>query len=82
MPSNAKVYLHYGPYEAAGTVEYRQSRLQGLKSKSTAFSPYLIGSESRDLLMLIYPTYKVATKRRKKEEEERNRDRKFIAFHL
>ncbi|KAK3802475.1 hypothetical protein RRG08_033114 [Elysia crispata] len=32
MPSNAKVYLHYGPYEAAGTVEYRQSRLQGLKT--------------------------------------------------
>ena len=32
MPSNAKVFLHYGPYEAAGTVEFRQSRLQGMKS--------------------------------------------------
>jgi len=32
MPSNAKVFLHYGPYEAAGTVEYRQSRLQGMKT--------------------------------------------------
>ncbi|XP_013072025.2 UPF0728 protein-like [Biomphalaria glabrata] len=32
MPLYAKVFLYYGPYEAAGTVEYRQSRLQGLKT--------------------------------------------------
>uniref|UniRef100_A0A0B6ZPI5 Uncharacterized protein n=1 Tax=Arion vulgaris TaxID=1028688 RepID=A0A0B6ZPI5_9EUPU len=31
-PTGAKVYLYYGPYEAAGTVEYRQFRLQGLKT--------------------------------------------------
>jgi len=31
MPSNAKVYINYGPYLAVGTVEHRLSRLQGLK---------------------------------------------------
>lgn len=31
MPDNAKVFISYGPYEAVGTVEYRESRLQGLK---------------------------------------------------
>ncbi|XP_060606989.1 UPF0728 protein C10orf53 homolog [Ruditapes philippinarum] len=32
MPSNAKVLIHYGPYEATGIVEHRESRLQGLKA--------------------------------------------------
>ncbi|XP_052786254.1 UPF0728 protein-like [Mya arenaria] len=32
MPSNAKVFIKYGPYEAVGNVEYRDSRLQGLKA--------------------------------------------------
>ena len=33
MPLNAKVFIHYGPYLAAYTVEHRLSRLQGLQSK-------------------------------------------------
>lgn len=33
MPQYAKVQIHYGPYEAAGIVEHRTSRLEGLQSK-------------------------------------------------
>jgi len=33
MPDNAKVFITYGPFEATGTVEYRESRLQGLKGQ-------------------------------------------------
>ena len=33
MPNNAKVFIHYGPYESCGTVEHRTERLQGLQSK-------------------------------------------------
>lgn len=33
MPTNAKVFISYGPYEAVGIVDYRESRLQGLKGK-------------------------------------------------
>lgn len=33
MPDNAKVFIKYGPYEAVGIVEYRDSRLQGLKGE-------------------------------------------------
>ncbi|XP_052268976.1 UPF0728 protein-like [Dreissena polymorpha] len=32
MPSNAKVFIKYGPYEAAGVVDYRDSRLRGLQA--------------------------------------------------
>jgi len=32
MPANANVFLHYGPYEACGVVDHRQSRLQGLQT--------------------------------------------------
>ncbi|KAK6169064.1 hypothetical protein SNE40_020187 [Patella caerulea] len=31
MPSNAKVLIHYGPYEACGVVIHREARLEGLK---------------------------------------------------
>merc|ERR1711963_1031259 len=31
MPANAKVLIHYGPYEACGIVEHRGSRLEGLQ---------------------------------------------------
>ena len=33
MPENASVILEYGPYEACGVVEYRESRLQGLETQ-------------------------------------------------
>ncbi|XP_053392918.1 UPF0728 protein-like [Mercenaria mercenaria] len=32
MPNNAKVFIHYGPYEAAGIVDHRESRLKGLQA--------------------------------------------------
>ncbi|PVD38657.1 hypothetical protein C0Q70_01275 [Pomacea canaliculata] len=32
MPQYAKVQIHYGPYEAAGIVEHRTSRLEGLQT--------------------------------------------------
>jgi len=31
MPSNAKVFIKYGPYEAVGVVDYRDARLKGLQ---------------------------------------------------
>lgn len=42
---SVKIYLYYGPYEAAGTVEYRQFRLQGLKSK---FEPIAVVCPQED----------------------------------
>jgi len=35
MPEQASVTLEYGPYEACGVVEYRDSRLQGLETQLT-----------------------------------------------
>ncbi|KAL3877208.1 hypothetical protein ACJMK2_034948 [Sinanodonta woodiana] len=35
MPVNAKVFIHYGPYEACGIVDHRQPRLEGLKCMLT-----------------------------------------------
>ena len=35
MPENASVTLEYGPYEACGIVDYRDSRLQGLETQLT-----------------------------------------------
>ena len=35
MPEHANVTLEYGPYEACGVVEYRDSRLQGLETQLT-----------------------------------------------
>lgn len=32
MPSSARVLLHYGPYEACGVTDHRESRLQGLQN--------------------------------------------------
>nr|KAG5714868.1 hypothetical protein BaRGS_000356 [Batillaria attramentaria] len=32
MPANAKVEIHYGPYEACGIVEHRTARLEGLQT--------------------------------------------------
>lgn len=32
MPANATVFIHYGPYDACGQVDYRDSRLVGLQS--------------------------------------------------
>ncbi|CAH1246537.1 C10orf53 [Branchiostoma lanceolatum] len=32
MPANAKVTIRYGKYEACGTVEYREDRLDGLQA--------------------------------------------------
>ncbi|KAK7112708.1 UPF0728 protein-like [Littorina saxatilis] len=31
MPSNARVLIHYGPYEACGIVEHRIARLEGMQ---------------------------------------------------
>ncbi|XP_064594629.1 UPF0728 protein-like [Liolophura sinensis] len=35
MPSNAKVFIHYGPYEACGLVHHRKTRLEGLDTVLT-----------------------------------------------
>ncbi|CAH1794601.1 unnamed protein product, partial [Owenia fusiformis] len=32
MPENAKVYIHYGPYDSCGLVEHRDLRLKGLQN--------------------------------------------------
>ncbi|ESP03788.1 hypothetical protein LOTGIDRAFT_156350 [Lottia gigantea] len=31
MPTNAKVLIHYGPYETCGIVIHREARLEGLQ---------------------------------------------------
>merc|ERR1712087_501487 len=32
MPANAKVEIHYGPYEACGIVVHRAARLEGMQN--------------------------------------------------
>ncbi|XP_046352883.1 UPF0728 protein-like [Haliotis cracherodii] len=32
MPAHAKVFIHYGPYEACGIVDHKESRLEGLRT--------------------------------------------------
>ncbi|XP_076446437.1 UPF0728 protein-like [Babylonia areolata] len=31
MPANARVEIHYGPYEACGIVDHRTARLEGMQ---------------------------------------------------
>ncbi len=39
MPSNANVYIYYGPYKSNGIVDHKEDRLHGLKS---IFKKYFI----------------------------------------
>ena len=48
MPEHASVLLEYGPYEACGLVEYRDSRLQGLETQLTRKGHTVIRRVTKD----------------------------------
>ncbi|XP_046554498.1 UPF0728 protein-like [Haliotis rubra] len=50
MPAHAKVFINYGPYEANGIVEHRETRLEGLRTvlRNDGHSSQLVKIDDRN----------------------------------
>ncbi|KAL4239834.1 hypothetical protein ACF0H5_000636 [Mactra antiquata] len=55
MPSRANVFIQYGPYEATGIVDHRESRLKGLEAILTkdGHNVSLVKIEDRNAVELL-----------------------------